>query len=183
MRVSRSVATIVEAAKGLQSAYISATMFAAGHPYHVTHTPQHHRPLRSQRHPRPQGYRALAKDVQRFTAPTAQISQCEPVHFIPLVSATPGIPKSTLPKDVILFPSPLRPRTPPSALAYRMRPIANPAVLRLKALQNIMYARGKEWEGRARDGALGCGKDRMLGIAFEGRGPSGLGCEVRFVVA
>jgi len=64
-----------------------------------------------------------------------------------------------------------------------MRPVANPEILRLRALQNLMCARGKEWEGRGREGGLGCGKERMLGIAFEGRGPSSLGCEVRFVLA
>ena len=187
-RVSRSVATIVGAAKGLQSAYISAAMFAAGSPYQDADSlslPR--RPSRSQRQVRPEGYRALAKHVRMFTNATTPISQaCEPVHFIPLVSppsASTGLAKPPAPKDTLLFPSPLRPRTPPAVLAYRMRPVANPAVLRLKALQNIMYARGKEWEGRAREGGLGCGKERMLGIAFEGRGRSGLGCEVRFVVA
>lgn len=186
-RVTRSVATIVEAAKGLQSAYITATMFTAGSPYQAVTPSQPHAPLRCQRQARREGYRALAKDVRRFTDNKASISQTsEPVHFIPLVSQSSGtacLPKPAVPKNAVIFPSPLRPRTPPLALAYRMRPVANPAVLRLRALQNLMYARGKEWEGRAREGGLGCGKERMLGIAFEGRGRSGLGCEVRFVVA
>lgn len=187
-RVTRSVTTIVEAAKGLQSAYITATMFAAGTPYQDSDTlSQPRRPSHCQRQVRCEGYRALAKDVQTFTDATTPISQtCEPVHFIPLVSppsGNAGLPKPPVPKDAIIFPSPLRPRTPPAALAYRMRPVANPAVLRLRALQNLMYARGKEWEGRAREGGLGCGKERVLGMAFEGRGRSGLGCEVRFVVA
>ena len=186
-RVTRSVATIVEAAKGLQSAYITATMFTAGSPYQSVTPSQPHPPLRCQRQARREGYRALAKDVRRFTDNKASISQTsEPVHFIPLVSQSSGtahLPKPPVPKNAVIFPSPLRPRTPPPALAYRMRPVANPAVLRLRALQNLMYARGKEWEGRAREGGLGCGKERMLGIAFEGRGRSGLGCEVRFVVA
>lgn len=187
-RVTRSVATIVEAAKGLQSAYIAATIFTTESPYldHVTPS-QPRRSLQCQREVRPEGYRALAKDVQKLTDATTPISHTsEPVHFIPLVSqpsVTTGLPKPPVPKNAIIFPSPLRPRTPPAALAYRMRPVANPAVLRLRALQNLMCARGKEWEGRAREGGLGCGKERMLGIAFEGRGRSGLGCEVRFVVA
>lgn len=185
-RVTRSVATIIEAAKGLQSACITATMFTAGSPY-MDSPSQPHGSLRCQRQARPEGYRALAKDVQKFTAATTCIIQTtEPVHFIPLVSQpseTAGIPKPSTPKNAFIFPSPLRPRTPPAALAYRMRPVANPAVLRLRALQNLMCARGKEWEGRAREGGLGCGKERMLGIAFEGRGRSGLGCEVRFVIA
>lgn len=187
-RVTRSVATIVEAAKGLQSVYIAATIFTAGPPYLDRATPsQPHSSLRCRRKVRPEGYRALAKDVRNFTDATTPINQTsEPVHFIPLVSqpsGTTGLPKPPAPKNAIIIPSPLRPRTPPAALAYRMRPVANPAVLRLRALQNLMYARGKEWEGRAREGGLGCGKERMLGIAFEGRGRSGLGCEVRFVVA
>ncbi|KAF8559982.1 hypothetical protein OG21DRAFT_12867 [Imleria badia] len=187
-RVTRSVATIVEVAKGLQCAYLTATMYTAGTPYLDSVTPSQPRgSLRCQRQARRKGYRALAKDVQTFTDSTVSISQtCEPVHFIPLVSqpsGTAGMPKPSVPKNAVIFPSPLRPRTPPAALAYRMRPVANPAVLRLRALQNLMYARGKEWEGRAREGGLGCGKERMLGIAFEGRGRSGLGCEVRFVVA
>lgn len=187
-RVTRSVATIVGVAKGLQSAYLTATMFTAGSPYMDSVTPSQPRgSLRCQRQARREGYRALAKDVRTFTDATMSISQtCEPVHFIPLVSQpseTAGLPKPPVPKNAVIFPSPLRPRTPPAALAYRMRPVANPAVLRLRALQNLMYARGKEWEGRAREGGLGCGKERMLGIAFEGRGRSGLGCEVRFVVA
>ncbi|KAH0837975.1 hypothetical protein J3R83DRAFT_6212 [Lanmaoa asiatica] len=187
-RVTRSVATIVEAAKGLQSVYITAAMFTAGPPYldHVAPSQPRMSHL-CQRQVRREGYRALAKDVRKFTdstTPTRQTS--EPVHFIPLLSQpseTAGLSKSPVPKNTIVFPSPLRPRTPPAALAYRMRPVANPAVLRLRALQNLMYARGKEWEGRAREGGLGCGKERMLGVAFEGRGRSGLGCEVRFVVA
>jgi hypothetical protein len=185
-RVTRSVTTIVEAAKGLQSAYITATMFTAGTPYQPVTPSQPRGSLRCQRQARREGYRALAKDVQRFTDNKSISQISEPVHFIPLVSqpsGSAGLPKPPVPKNAFIFPSPLRPRTPPAALAYRMRPVANPAVLRLRALQNLMYARGKEWEGRAREGGLGCGKERMLGIAFEGRGRSGLGCEVRFVVA
>ncbi|KAF8433569.1 hypothetical protein L210DRAFT_840423 [Boletus edulis BED1] len=186
--VTRSVATIIEAAKGLQSAYITATMFTAGSPYVDRVTPsQPHVSLRCQRPPRREGYRALAKDVHTFTDSITSISQLsEPVHFIPLVSqpsGTAALPKPSVPKNALIFPSPLRPRTPPAVLAYRMRPVANPAVLRIRALQNLMCARGKEWEGRGREGGLGCGKERMLGVAFEGRGRSGLGCEVRFVVA
>ena len=186
-RVSRSVTTIVEVAKGLQSAYLTATMFAAGSYLDSATPPQPRGHLRCQWQARREGYRALAIDVQKFTDCPPSISQIsEPVHFIPLVSqpsGSAGLPKPPVPKNTVIIPSPLRPRTPPAALAYRMRPVANPAVLRLRALQNLMCARGKEWEGRARDGGLGCGKERMVGIAFEGRGRSGLGCEVRFVVA
>ncbi|KAF8841948.1 hypothetical protein BDN67DRAFT_1001987, partial [Paxillus ammoniavirescens] len=183
-RVTLSVATVVEAARGLQLAYISATMFAAGasQPHHAT-APQPRDTSRCQRPARCEGYRALAEDVKKFTASTTPITLASrPIHFIPLVSPFPvGLADASKPRpapgNVVVFPSPLRPRTPPAVLAYRMRPVANPAVLRLRALQNIMCARGKVWEGRAREGGLGCGKERMLGVAFEGRGRSGLGCE------
>ncbi|KIJ22137.1 hypothetical protein PAXINDRAFT_124692 [Paxillus involutus ATCC 200175] len=189
-RVTLSVATVVEAARGLQLAYISATMFAAGasQPHHAT-APQPRDTSRCQRQARCEGYRALAEDVKKFTASTTPITLASrPIHFIPLVSPFPvgavdASKSRPAPGNVVVFPSPLRPRTPPAVLAYRMRPVANPAVLRLRALQNLMCARGKVWEGRAREGGLGCGKERMLGVAFEGRGRSGLGCEVRFVVA
>ncbi|OAX42668.1 hypothetical protein K503DRAFT_766542 [Rhizopogon vinicolor AM-OR11-026] len=191
--VSRSVCGIVDVAKGLQSAYISATMFSVGaspSPSSASSSQSQVVPL-SRRSSRRHGSRAHPADVKKFTAgTTATIATSpEPIHFIPLVSPFPATP-STMPRvhrsvssHSFLIPSPLRPRTPPTALAYRMRPVANPETLRLRALQNLMCARGKEWEGRGREGGLGCGKERMLGIAFEGRGPSSLGCEVRFVLA
>ncbi|KAH7915718.1 hypothetical protein BJ138DRAFT_1141144 [Hygrophoropsis aurantiaca] len=188
-RVSRSVSGFVDVARSLQSAYISATMFSVGPSYALPIPSPKKPPTPSRRRPRLIGYRALSVDVQKFTSSmvTDGVLQSKPVHFIPLVSPFPARtvvtvrPGPASPPNII--PSPLRPRTPPAVLAYRMRPIANPAVLRLRALQNIMCARGKEWEGRAREGGLGCGKERMVGIAFEGRGRSGLGCEVRFIVS
>ncbi|KAF9225389.1 hypothetical protein BS17DRAFT_778533 [Gyrodon lividus] len=189
-RITLSVTTIAKAARGLQLAYISATMFAAGpSQVHCVTGPQPHDTPRCQWQARCQGYRALTENVKKFTTSTTHVTLTSgPTHFIPMVSLFPvGVVKPSKPRpapgDAVVFPSPLRPRTPPAALAYRMRPVANPAVLRLRALQNLMCARGKEWEGRAREGGLGCGKERMLGVAFEGRGRSGLGCEVRFVVA
>ncbi|KAG1754805.1 uncharacterized protein EDB91DRAFT_1342579 [Suillus paluster] len=192
--VSRSVHGIVDAAKGLQSAYISATMFSVGAaPSHSsTACPQPRAVHSSRRCFRRYGYRAHPADVKKFTSlttPTPTTTSPEPIHFIPLVSPFPATPGAaplvhhSTSCHTFVTPSPLRPRTPPTTLAYRMRPVANPETLRLRALQNLMYARGKEWEGRGREGGLGCGKERMLGIAFEGRGPSGLGCEMRFVIA
>jgi len=35
-----------------------------------------------------------------------------------------------------------------------------------------------EWEGRAKEGTLGFGKERLAGVAFEGIGRSGLAWEV-----
>lgn len=190
-QVSRSVHGIVDVAKGFQSAYISAAMFSVGaspspSPSSFSHFCEVHF---SRKSPRPYGYRARPADVKKFTTPSTIATSPEPVHFIPLVSPFPITPSvspqvhRSVSSNSFLIPSPLRPRTPPTALAYRMRPVANPEILRLRALQNLMCARGKEWEGRGREGGLGCGKERMLGIAFEGRGPSGLGCEVRIVLA
>ncbi|KAG1793859.1 uncharacterized protein HD556DRAFT_1237266 [Suillus plorans] len=189
--VSRSVHGIVDVAKGLQSAYISTTMFSVGAAPSLSCTFSHSRASSSNRRNfRPYGYRARPGDVKKFTSlttPSPTTTSPEPIHFIPLVSPFP--PGSALvvhrsgASHSLIVPSPLRPRTPPTALAYRMRPVANPELLRLRALQNLMYLRGKEWEGRGREGGLGCGKERMLGVAFEGRGPSGLGCEIRFVIA
>lgn len=87
---------------------------------------------------------------------------------------------STTPPSKFITPSPLRPREVPVSLRYRIRPIANPVLLRLKALQNVCAGEGVEWEGRAREGALGFGRDRLQGVAFDGIGRSRLSWEVSF---
>ena len=87
---------------------------------------------------------------------------------------------STSSLSVFITPSPLRPREAPTSLRYRIRPIANPVLLRLKALQNVCAGEGVEWEGRAREGALGFGRDRLQGVAFDGIGRSRLSWEVSF---
>ena len=89
-------------------------------------------------------------------------------------------PSTTSPLSVFITPSPLRPRDVPTTLRYRIRPIANPVLLRLKALQNVCAGEGVEWEGRAREGALGFGRDRLQGVAFDGIGRSRLSWEVSF---
>jgi hypothetical protein len=140
------------------------------------------------RTPKPMGYRVLSSDVCAFTASDSEPHTVitEASHFIPLVSPFPPSPstsRSPSPTNVkflsLLQPSPYRSRDTPPHLVYRMRPISNPVLLRLRALQNVLEERGKEWEGRGRDGGLGCGRERVLGVAFEGRGRSGLGCELR----
>ena len=82
--------------------------------------------------------------------------------------------------SMYITPSPLRPRDAPASLRCRLRPVANPVLLRLKALQNVCAGEGVEWEGRAREGALGFGRDRLQGIAFDGIGRSRLSWEVSF---
>lgn len=191
-RVSCSVTGLVEAARHLQVAYVHAALLTVGPPVSTNVESLQYPPHQPRRPTQPEGYRAYTGDVKKFTSPdpTTTATLVEPVLFIPLVNLAPrppsfgGLPQNRLlTTDAVIIPSPLRPRTPPAVLAYRLRPIANPAVLRLRALQNLMCARGKEWEGRAREGGLGCGKERMFGVAFEGRGRSGLGCEVRFAIA
>ena len=54
----------------------------------------------------------------------------------------------------------------------RFRLVGNPAYLRLKALQNVLYERGYIWEGRGNDCGFSSGKETLHGIAFEGIGPS-----------
>ena len=58
-----------------------------------------------------------------------------------------------------------------------MRPVANPIMLRLHALHNICQAHTIAWQ-RARDGTLAAGKEKMVGIAWEGIGRSSLGWAV-----
>jgi hypothetical protein len=102
------------------------------------------------------------------------------VQLLSPTERTNPSPSSTSPLSIFVTPSPLRPREVPTTLRYRIRPIANPVLLRLKALQNVCAGVGVEWEGRARDGALGFGRDRLQGVAFDGIGRSRLSWEVSF---
>ncbi|KAF9532108.1 hypothetical protein CPB83DRAFT_848360 [Crepidotus variabilis] len=63
----------------------------------------------------------------------------------------------------------------PTQITWRIRFVANPAYLRLKALQNIVWSAGGQWEGCARETALGGGRERVVGVAYEGVGRSALG--------
>ena len=201
-RMSLGVSSFVELAKGFQTAYINATLFSvtlASDPYASRAQP---RSLSTSRSPprtvkkqdgghtntsttnrtlKSTGYRVLSSDVGIFTAPTPEsLAAAEVIHFIPMVSLFPSSPlKSRALIPTNMPPFSYRPRDLPPHLVYRMRPISNPVLLRLRALQNVLVERGKEWEGRGREGGLGCGRERVLGVAFEGRGRSGLGCELR----
>lgn len=203
-RMSLGVSSLVELAKGFQSVYMNAALFSVtveqGYGYRDDSRSSSGSNSRSPVRRRvesggkkalnPPGYRVLSVDVGVFTAPsltTTTTAEPEAIHFIPLISPFPP-PSTTIARSPspsvknpsqLIQPSPYRPRTPPQHLAYRMRPISNPVLLRLRALQNVLVERGKAWEGRGREGGLGCGRERMLGMAFEGRGRSGLGCEVR----
>jgi hypothetical protein len=205
-RMSLGVTSLVELAKGFQTACINATLFSAtlaSDPYASCAQPRSPSTSRSpsrfgkkqdggrtnfittDRTLKPAGYRVLSSDVGVFTAPTPEslATAVEVIHFIPLVSPFSSTSRVLIPANQppwsLLQPSPFRPRDPPPHLVYRMRPISNPVLLRLRALQNVLVERGKEWEGRGREGGLGYGRERVLGVAFEGRGRSGLGCELR----
>jgi len=54
----------------------------------------------------------------------------------------------------------------------RIRIVGNPAFLRLKALQNVLYERGFIWEGRGSDCGFSSGKETLQVIAIEGLGSS-----------
>ena len=92
----------------------------------------------------------------------------EQVHYTLVQLLSPC--EQTLPPpsfSMFITPTPLRPRDTPAGLRCRLRPIANPVLLRLKLLQNVCVGEGVEWEGRAREGALGFGHDRLRGITFD----------------
>lgn len=54
----------------------------------------------------------------------------------------------------------------------RIRVVGNPAFLRLKALQNVLYERGFIWEGRGSDCGFSSGKETLHVVAIEGLGRS-----------
>ncbi|EAU92315.2 hypothetical protein CC1G_00534 [Coprinopsis cinerea okayama7 len=62
--------------------------------------------------------------------------------------------------------------------AWRIRSVGNPVHLRLMALQNVVWQKGLIWEGRGREMGLGGGRDRVVGVAYEGVGCSRLGRRV-----
>ena len=137
----------------------------------------------------PTNPRAKISDATAFIRGTAwseakeELDPEEHYTLIQLLSPSERMnpsPSTTSPLSVFITPSPLRPRDVPTTLRYRIRPIANPVLLRLKALQNVCAGEGVEWEGRAREGALGFGRDRLQGVAFDGIGRSRLSWEVSF---
>ena len=52
--------------------------------------------------------------------------------------------------------------------------------LRLKSLRNITRKGSMTWEGKGRDTALGGGRERVVGIAYDGVGTSSLNFEIKF---
>lgn len=199
-RVGRSVTTLMDIAAQFQRAYVKATLFSVGadrlslsrsrsgsrSPPRARRTPS---PTRGRAgRPRPEGYRALAPDVHAFLdapdeppcatpqrtrtlIPLAQ--RGGPPCDAPRVFGPPALPPPRSPFRALLPP------LPGCAGLPRLRPVANPVLLRLQALQNICAGRALVWEGRACEGRMSAGREKLVGVAWEGIGRSSLGWEVR----
>ncbi|KAI0800790.1 hypothetical protein C8Q74DRAFT_1192810 [Fomes fomentarius] len=201
-RVTRSVSTFIDFASQLQRAYVKTTIFTASvdlygrSPSRSTSRSPSRSPVRvrcssdSRRYNgrmKPAGYRACSTDVQVFTA--LYVSPSEGEHRQYQRTLIPLCPPSTdtLAAHERVFPlppplprSPFRPQFLPGVPMQRVRPVANPVLLRLQALHNVCQSRALKWH-YARDGAMAAGKEKMVGIAWEGIGRSGLGWEVNAV--
>jgi hypothetical protein len=110
-----------------------------------------------------------------------------PITFKPQIPPHPSPLKrfAQLARAHMVDPVPSQPRyaasryrarapSPTSSPIVRLRCIPNPVHLRLKALHNIVSERGVDWEGRYRDGMMGCGKEKLVGVAFDEMGKSSL---------
>jgi hypothetical protein len=196
-RMSRSVSTFIDMAAQLQRAYVKATMYTASPDMYFSEYSSPRSRSRSQSRTRnrtrsvaselrrrergslrPQGYRASCDDVLTFTAVDDGASSVTPERpLIPLsntrtlngVSAPVDAPR-VFPAPPAMPRSPFRPAHPPSCLTSRLRPIANPLLLRLRALHNVYGGAEKEvLEVR----------EKVVGVAWEGIGRSGLVWEVK----
>ncbi|OCH88768.1 hypothetical protein OBBRIDRAFT_836348 [Obba rivulosa] len=203
-RVGRSVSGLMEVASQLQRAYIRATLFSIGErsrslsesrspPARArAHTPPRARGKRVTLEAAPAGHRARAADVRVFLTGTAASPDGEPDSSDP---DTPAVQRSCVlipmhapgtpaPPPRVFPPAPTPPRSPfricaPGARGARVRPVANPVLLRLQALQNVCAGAEVPWEGRGREGRMGAGGEMVVRVAWEGLGRSGLGWEVR----
>ncbi|KAI0375484.1 hypothetical protein BV20DRAFT_1073620 [Pilatotrama ljubarskyi] len=206
-RVSRSVSTLMDFAAQFQKAYVKATMFSAGvdlysrseYERSTSRSPSRS-PVRSPRVRcasvpvrgrsgglKPEGYRVCPTDVHLFTAAGDLFkddSSSPKLQRTLIPLCTPSI--DSLPAHERVFPlppplprSPFRPAFPPGTVLSRLRPVANPLLVRLQALQNVCRVYGIQWQSRARDGAAGgLLREKVMGVAWEGVGRSGLGWEV-----
>ncbi|KAH9897924.1 hypothetical protein C8Q73DRAFT_378029 [Cubamyces lactineus] len=208
-RVSRSVSSLMDFAAQFQKAYVKATMFSAGVDLYTQHARSESRsasrsPSRSPvRHTRtrcasvpvrgragglkPEGYRVCAFDVQLFTAADRALEGSAPQLQRTLIPLSTPSSVDSLPAHERVFPlppppprSPFRPAAPPGSCLSRLRPVANPLMVRLQALHNVCRQYGIPWQPRTRDQVAGLPmvKEKVLGIAWEGVGRSGLGWEV-----
>ncbi|KAI0718904.1 hypothetical protein C8T65DRAFT_637318 [Cerioporus squamosus] len=203
-RVGRSVSTLVDLAAQFQRAYVKATMFSAGVDLYArsssrsTSRSPSRSPVRSARVRyssvpdrfsaglRPAGYRASSLDVHVFTAADESQDDESLQYQRTLIPLCPPS-TDTLPSHQRVFPlppalprSPFRPQFQPNTRLSRMRPVANPILLRLQALHNVCQTQALSWH-RAREGTMAAGKEKIIGIAWEGIGRSSLGWEVSVV--
>ncbi|KAI5124131.1 hypothetical protein M0805_000942 [Coniferiporia weirii] len=195
-RVKQSVSGLVDFASKMQQSYLRTIQFAVAQPFNVappiiTDTSSC---MQKSLTLKPLGYRASASDVQCFAPPPVSLPMRElnlpSEHNIPLgpIRTDCNAKSSSAPEPTLSHvfaplafvpPSPLRPRRPPVTPEWRLRPVANPCTLRLRALANHLGVNGIPWEGRAHTGSLGCGRERLMGVAFEGLGGSRLAFETK----
>ncbi|KAI0931425.1 hypothetical protein AcV5_005083 [Taiwanofungus camphoratus] len=140
---------------------------------------------------RAEGYRACSSDVEIFLSAPADDTADIPQPTRTLIPLSVRLPASnTFSPQARVFALPAPPPRSPFRLMEmppgysrlaRLRPVANPVLLRLQALQNVCAGRALVWEGRAREGRMCAGKEKMVGVAWEGIGRSTLGWEVHMV--
>lgn len=197
-KIGTSVSTFVDVATQFQAAYMRTTGFIVQLEPDLPHDETVAQSWGSRRaraaaktslpfdptHPRAKINEIIAfKEGSAWSEPKEEIG-IEQEHYtlVQLISPSERSlpPPPTSPLSMFITPSPLRPREVSVGPRYRIRPIANPVLLRLKALQNVCADGGLKWEGRAREGTLGFGRDRLHGIALDGIGRSRLSLEVSF---
>ncbi|KAL1951225.1 hypothetical protein VTO73DRAFT_374 [Trametes versicolor] len=202
-RVSRSVSTLMDFAAQFQKAYVKATMFSAGVDLYTradsrsTSRSPSRSPVRAAPRVRctsvpvrgrsgglrPEGYRVCPTDVHLFTALDLSANGAPQLQRTLIPLCTPSV--DSIPAHERVFPlppplprSPFRPPFPPGAVLSRLRPVANPLLVRLQALHNVCRVYGIQWQNRTRESALSGFKEKVVGVAWEGVGRSGLGWEV-----
>ncbi|CAL1694296.1 unnamed protein product [Somion occarium] len=142
---------------------------------------------------KPRGYRVSPCDLQIFTSADLNSPESNPTRpFLPLHTLSPPTSPSS-PSYPLRFPqpppiprSPFRSPYPPQTLTSRLRPIANPLLLRMRALQNRCMGVGADnylEDGHvvgliAGNGGVMEVREKVVGVAWDGIGRSGLGCEV-----
>ncbi|KAI8981184.1 hypothetical protein BD414DRAFT_508691 [Trametes punicea] len=171
-RVSRSVSSIMDFAAQFQKAYVKAAMFSAGVDLYTR--------ARSDSRSRSSssGSRSRSKSPKRATR-----VRCASV---PVRGRSGGLrPEGyrACSIDVQLFTAAdmtAEESQPP--LQRTLIPLCSPSVGAIpayeRALQNVCRMYGIPWQSRSRDLVAGGFKEKVLGVAWEGVGRSGLGWEV-----
>ncbi|EMD42330.1 hypothetical protein CERSUDRAFT_90947 [Gelatoporia subvermispora B] len=160
-------------------------------------TPERARGKRAVMQAAPAGHRARPADVRVLLAGTQREDVVDGAEHEHNYDYDPGLP--AMERTRVLLPlnapppavsSPARPSLPapprlpfraclPNPPGMRVRPVANPVLLRLQALQNVCAGAEVPWEGRSREGRMSAGSEMVVKVAWEGVGRSRLGWEVR----